>query len=140
MFVFLNHRIDTNVLKTRSQMRPAMPKINSGSILTPTHKGQRQRIQDDPRLPGIRTQNQRPLPDNFYTNSEIFPMFNNKPDSTDRIGSQQVASANAKQDLGVGPPEVEPKTTSFRETAIIALKLSQSIMNLYKTVSPYFIE
>ena len=120
-------------------MRPALPKINAASILTPTHKGQRP-IQD-PRLPGIRTQNQRPLPDNFYTNSEIFPMFN-KPDSTssDRIGSQQVASANAKQDLGVGPPEVEPKTTSFRETAIIALKLSQSIMNLYKTVSPYFIE
>ena len=68
-------------------------------------------------------------------------MFN-KPDSSEKIGSQQVASANAKQDLGVGPltATIEPKTTSFRETAIIALKLSQSIMNLYKTVSPYFID
>jgi len=123
------HKIDTNVLKTRSQIRPVTPKIST-PILTPNHR-QGQRYQQT-RPQGIRTQNQRPLPQNFYTNSDIFPQFN-KPDAENSAESQaQVASE--KQDLG-GP---EPKTTSFRETAIIALKLSQSIMNLYKTVSPYF--
>merc|ERR1719412_855774 len=111
-------------------MRPALPKINAGSILTPTHKGQRP-IQD-PRLPGIRTQNQRPLPENFYTNSEIFPQFNKKAGQSSTDSHSQVATE--KQDFG----EPQSKKTSFRETAIIALKLSQSIMNLYKTVSPYF--
>ena len=78
------------------------------------------------------TQNQRPLPERFYTNSDIFPQFNKKAGESSAESQSQVASE--KQDLG----DAESKTTSFRETAIIALKLSQSIMNLYKTVSPYF--
>jgi len=120
------HRIDTNVLKTRSQIRPVTPKVQQ--ILTPSqHQGQRYQ---QSRPSGIRTQNQRPLPEKFYTNSEIFPQFNKKAGES----SPESQVASEKQDLG----EPEPKKTSFRETAIIALKLSQSIMNLYKTVSPYF--
>lgn len=124
-----HHRIDLNVLKTSSQIRPATPKLSSPEILTPI---QRRHYQDLDRSPaGIRTQNQRPLPDKFYTNSDIFPQFSRPPSSSD-TNSKQVISE--RFDLG----EPEPKKTSFRDTAIIALKLSQSIMNLYKTVSPYF--
>ena len=84
------------------------------------------------RQSGLRTEHQRPLPDKFYTNSDadIFPDRVLHPEKY-QTNQQQV---NKRQDLGV--PE-QRKTTSFRETAIIALKLSQSIMNLYETVSPY---
>ena len=84
------------------------------------------------RQSGLRTEHQRPLPDKFYTNSDadIFPDRVLHPEKYQN-NQQQV---NKRQDLGV--PE-QRKTTSFRETAIIALKLSQSIMNLYETVSPY---
>ena len=126
------HRIDTNVLKTRSQIRPEVPKINAPSMLTPSQR-KGQRYQGSRRPGGLTTQNQRPLPQNFYTNSDIFPQFNKPASSETGNGNTQVASE--KQDSGF---EVEPKTTSFRETAVIALKLSQSIMTLYKTVSPYF--
>ena len=74
--------------------------------------------------------NHRPLPDKFYTNSDIFPDRVLHPEKY-REPQNQV---NQRQDLG--EPE-QRRPTSFRETAIIALKLSQSIMNLYKTVSPY---
>lgn len=84
------------------------------------------------RQSGLRTEHQRPLPDKFYTNSDadIFPDRVLHPEKYQN-NQQQV---NERQDFGV--PE-QRKTTSFRETAIIALKLSQSIMNLYETVSPY---
>lgn len=119
------HKIDTNVLKTRSQLQPALPKYNYEAILTPQNNpGYQQQ-----RFTGIRAQNQKPLPENFYTNSDIFPQFNGPSPTEDT--PQQVISE--RQDLG----DPEPKKTSFRETAIIALKLSQSIMNLYKTVAPY---
>ena len=46
-----------------------------------------------------------------------------------------------RQDLGDPSPFSAPqnlaKTTSFRDTAIIALQLSEKVMNLYKTLSPY---
>lgn len=126
-----HHKIDTNVLKTQAQFRPATPKLTP-TILTPQqqrfyHRGQ---VESGP-ISGIRSHNQRPLPDSFYTNSDIFPQFHRPPGSPNDSSSQ--VQATEKQDFG----EPEAKTTSFRDTAIIALKLSQSIMNLYKTVSPY---
>ena len=97
-----------------------------------------QRYNQGRRPGGITTQNQRPLPQNFYTNSDIFPQFNKPSDSSEAGVNSQSQVASEKQDLGGSGSGLEPKTTtSFRETAIIALKLSQSIMNLYKTVSPY---
>ena len=122
-----HHKIDTNVLKTRAQIAQPQPRPISNQILTPSGNNFRHRrpLQTPS---GIRTENQRPLPDNFYTNSDIFPQFSVK--NREQVEPKQVIE---KQDLG----EARPKT-SFRETAIIALKLSQSILNLYKTVSPYF--
>ena len=121
-----HHKIDTNVLKTRAQIAQPQPRPLSSQILTPTTGS------DYYRRPvvhsGIRTENQRPLPENFYTNSDIFPQFSTQ--KQDQLAAKQVIE---KQDLGPARPK-----TSFRETAIIALKLSQSILNLYKTVSPYF--
>ena len=129
------HRIDTNVLKTRSQFRPAIPKPVS-QILTPPRNVFQDRRQDQGSFyqkTGIRTQSQRPLPDKFYTNSDIFPQFDEDGGYINSGTQTQVVIE--KQDLGGFEPE--SKQTSFKDTAIIALKLSQSIVNLYKTLSPY---
>lgn len=131
-----HHKIDTNVLKTRAQIAQPQPRRPlTAQILTPTSgsaSGHYRRPQPPigQKNSGIRTENQRPLPENFYTNSDIFPQFSKK--NKVNFNANQVIE---KQDLG--PIEAKPKT-SFRDTAIIALKLSQSILNLYKTVSPYF--
>ena len=129
-----HHKIDTNVLKTRAQIAQPQPRPLTAQILTPTGGASGYYRRPQPPIgqknSGIRTDSQRPLPENFYTNSDIFPQFSKK--NKVAFNANQVIE---KQDLG--PIEAKPKT-SFRETAIIALKLSQSILNLYKTVSPYF--
>ena len=130
-----HHKIDTNVLKTRAQIAQPQPRpLSSGQILTPTGQGSYRRPSRPLLNNGIRTENQRPLPENFYTNSDIFPQFSATKKNHFNSNHNQVIE---KQDLGPVAVASKPKT-SFRETAIIALKLSQSILNLYKTVSPYF--
>jgi len=130
-----NHRIDTNVLKTRAQLRqPAQ----LSTILTPNRDSRPYHRQS-----GLRTENQRPLPDKFYTNSDIFPDRVLHPEkyveTQKQVNSHQRLSE--RQDLGDPSPFSAPqnlaKTTSFRDTAIIALQLSEKVMNLYKTLSPY---
>ena len=125
-----HHKIDTNVLKTRAQIAQPQPRPISNQILTPNGNRFRHRRPALQPPSGIRTENQRPLPDNFYTNSDIFPQFS--ATNEEQVEPKQVIE---KQDFGID--DQRPKT-SFRETAIIALKLSQSVLNLYKTVAPYF--
>ena len=153
-----NHRIDTNVLKTRAQLRqPAQ----LSTILTPNrdsrlalwffslsrnqyfHEVSIITFRPYHRQSGLRTENQRPLPDKFYTNSDIFPDRVLHPEkyveTQKQVNSHQRLSE--RQDLGDPSPFSAPqnlaKTTSFRDTAIIALQLSEKVMNLYKTLSPY---
>ena len=127
-----HHRIETNVLKTRAHIDQVRPNPNREFILTPSHQHSQQhqsRFQHRAKF-GMKTNNHNNLPEKFFTNSDIFPHVGGN--QADAQQQPQQVNINKRQD----PGEDKPKT-SFRETAIIALKLSQSILNLYKTVSPY---
>ena len=119
-----------NMLKTGMSIGQAAP-APSTPILTPNPSAY-QKYYHRPAT-GLRTESQRPLPDSFYTNSDIFPQsqLERRPEAAPPLKVN-----NARVDLDEGQL-VEKKTVSFQDTAIIALKLSQSILNLYKTVSPY---
>jgi hypothetical protein len=127
-----HHKIDTHVLKTQPRLgQPLTSQTlgSSGVMLTPQRYGQGGHQQYYHKAhPGIRTGSQRPLPDKFYTNSDIFPpeLFEEDQGPPDQV--------REKQDTG----ETLIGTTSFQDTAVIALKFSQSLLTFYKTVSPYF--
>ena len=127
--ILANHQIHTNVLKTRPRTQNvAYPQFPPSENLTPDTDG-------DSYF--------------YYTNQEPMRRLQNVHDNPMTLNryQQMIDESKTKEYLADIEPnpdsikredvEKKPEKKTLAETAVIALKLSEKVLDLYKSMSPY---